>query len=208
MPLRLTSSAAPPDPARILPERFPPERVLAEQFLPRRSRLPAVVSALAVLVVAAVVVVATLTIPKVSPARVEADPQPVSRVAAPSTTATGAASAIDISSDEGAGQLAVLKHFWSVSPRAPGASQLRVEVQLVCSRGRIDYNPYFFQAFDATGRLYEMSDARARHSLATGTITAGQRVRGVVTFDLPRGEVTLLMTDDDAQLVTALRVPS
>ena len=34
-----------------------------------------------------------------------------------------------------------------------------------------------------------------------------QSIRGTIAFDMPRGEVTLLMSDDSNQTVTALKVP-
>ncbi len=43
--------------------------------------------------------------------------------------------------------------------------------------------------------------------LPVGTLTPGERVRGTIAFDMPRGEVTLLMSDDSENTVTALRVP-
>ena len=39
-------------------------------------------------------------------------------------------------------------------------SYLRVEVELVCTTGEVDYDPYLFQAFDQSGQLFEMA-ARA-----------------------------------------------
>jgi hypothetical protein len=32
-------------------------------------------------------------------------------------------------------------------------------------------------------------------------------MRGTIAFDMPRGQVTLLMSDDSENTVTALRVP-
>jgi len=43
--------------------------------------------------------------------------------------------------------------------------------------------------------------------LETGTLQAGERVRGTIAFDMPHSEATLLMSDDANQTVTALKVP-
>jgi hypothetical protein len=40
-----------------------------------------------------------------------------------------------------------------------------------------------------------------------GELSPGQTVRGVVAFDIPHGAVTLLMSDDSEQSITALKVP-
>ena len=40
-----------------------------------------------------------------------------------------------------------------------------------------------------------------------GTLSDGQQVSGTVAFDIPRGGVTLLMSDESSRTVTALKVP-
>ena len=87
-------------------------------------------------------------------------------------------------------------------------SYLRVEVELVCTSGEVDYGPYNFQAFDRSGQLFEMAvDGTGGRVLAVGTLRAGERIRGTIAFDMPRGEVTLLMSDDSENTVTAIKVP-
>ena len=87
-------------------------------------------------------------------------------------------------------------------------SYLRVEVELVCTSGEVDYDPYHFQAFDRSGQLFEMAaEGTAGRMLSVGTLRAGERIRGTIAFDMPRGEVTLLMSDDSENTVTALKVP-
>ena len=43
--------------------------------------------------------------------------------------------------------------------------------------------------------------------LASEKYKAGERVHGTLAFDMPRGDATLLMSDESDQTVTALRVP-
>ena len=87
-------------------------------------------------------------------------------------------------------------------------SYLRVEVELICATGQVDYDPYNFQAFDQSGRLFEMAVEGTAGRVALGGHTAGGRAdRGTIAFDMPRGEATLLMSDDSDQTVTALKVP-
>jgi FlaG/FlaF family flagellin (archaellin) len=117
---------------------------------------------------------------------------------------------IDFSTSEGSGQLILLRHSWVTYGQEPPASgnYLRVEVELICTSGAVDYDPYNFQVFDQTGQLFETAIEGAGDSmLETGTLHAGERVRGTVAFDMPRGEATLLMSDDSNQTVTALKVP-
>ena len=64
------------------------------------------------------------------------------------------------------------------------------------------------QAFDQAGHVFEMAvEGTEGRVLDVGTLNAGERVRGVIAFDMPRGDTTLIMSDDSDQTVTALRVP-
>jgi Domain of unknown function (DUF4352) len=126
----------------------------------------------------------------------------------PQVTAQG--DRIEFSTTEGSGQLILLRHSWVGYGQAPptSGSYLRVDVELICDSGSVDYDPYNFQVFDQTGQLFETAIEGAGDSmLETGTLHAGERVRGTVAFDMPRSEATLLMSDDTNQTVTALKVP-
>ena len=171
---------------------------------PRQSRWPAVISVLAIVLVAAVVAGASLVAywddaHVAAPPRLEAHP-----------SLTSPTDRIDFVSDQGTGQLIMRTRSWVSDGRVPpvSGSYLRVEVELVCTSGEVDYDPYHFQAFDRSGQLFEMAvEGTAGKILAVGTLRAGERIRGTVAFDMPRGDVTLLMSDDSEHTVTALKVP-
>ena len=117
---------------------------------------------------------------------------------------------IDFVSDKGTGQLIMRTRSWVRDGLVPpvSGSYLRVEVELICTSGEVDYNPYNFQAFDRSGQLFEMAeDGTAGRPLGVGTLEAGDRTRGTIAFDMPRGVVSLLMSDDSEHTVTALKVP-
>jgi Domain of unknown function (DUF4352) len=117
---------------------------------------------------------------------------------------------IEFTTSEGTGQLVLLRHSWLSTGQVPpiSGSYLRVEVELTCTAGSVDYDPYNFQVFDQTGRLFETAIEGAGDSmLETGTLQPGERVRGTIAFDMPHSEATLLMSDDSNQTVTALKVP-
>ncbi|HWJ53170.1 MAG TPA: DUF4352 domain-containing protein, partial [Propionibacteriaceae bacterium] len=106
------------------------------------------------------------------------------------------------------GQLIMRTRSWVRDGQPMFGTYLRVEVELVCTSGEVDYDPYNFQAFDRSGQLFEMaSEGTAGRPLAVGTLRAGERIRGTIAFDMPRGDVTLLMSDDSEKTVTALKVP-
>lgn len=173
---------------------------------PRRSRIPALVSVLAIAVVALVVAVASLIAH-----RADTLVSPSARPPAPSPPSVSVGDdRIDFISADGTGQLVLLERSWVTDGAVPplSGSYLRVEVELICTTGRVDYDPYHFQAFDQTGHLFEMVvEGTGGQVLDVGTLSAGERVRGVIAFDMPRGDTTLIMSDDSEQTVTALRVP-
>jgi hypothetical protein len=118
---------------------------------------------------------------------------------------------IEFTTPEGSGRLILLSRSWRETGREQplNGTYLLVEVKIVCSVGRLDYDPYNFQAFDHTGELFDVADARiARQVLGVGELSGGQSTRGFLAFDVPRGEVTLLMSDDSDQSITALKIPA
>ena len=171
----------------------------------RASRVPTVIS-VAVIFVVAVVVAAASLVAHFADTQVSA---PVSsRQPIPQITVQG--DRIEFTTSDGSGQLILLRHSWLASGQVPptSGSYLRVEVELTCTRGAVDYDPYNFQVFDQTGRLFETAIEGAGDSmLETGTLNPGERVRGTIAFDMPHSEATLLMSDDSNQTVTALKVP-
>jgi hypothetical protein len=174
---------------------------------PTPSRLPAIISIVAIGLVAAVVVAASL-IAFVADQRIARPPRmPV----ADRPSVVTQEDRIDFISNDGTGQLIMLTRSWVREGRVPPSTgtYLRVEVELICATGQVDYDPYNFQAFDQSGRLFEMAvEGTAGRVLSVGTLRAGERTRGVIAFDMPRGEATLMMSDDADQTVTALKVPN
>lgn len=182
---------------------LPPPELAA--LTPSPSRLPVLVTAVVVLLVSTVVLAATMMAYR-SDSRIS---QP-----APMTTPIGSVvplreDSIEFASTDGSGRLVVLGHSWmsAGAQRPVSGSYLQVQVELICTSGSIAYDPYFFQAFDATGRLFDVTSSGAtQRVLGSGTLGPDERVTGFLTFDMPRGEVTLLMSDDAAESVTALKI--
>ena len=113
-------------------------------------------------------------------------------------------------SDDGDGVLVITGRAWSKTGEQPpvSGSYLHVEVELVCTTGHLSYAPENFSAFDAGGDLFDVTESgRWGTPLGYGTLDTGESVRGTIAFDLPRGEVTLLLSDSAARSVTALKIP-
>jgi hypothetical protein len=118
---------------------------------------------------------------------------------------------IEFTTPEGNGRLILLSRSWRETGREQplNGTYLLVEVKIVCTAGRVGYDPYNFQAFDHTGELFDVAESGvSRQVLGVGELAEGQSTRGFLAFDLPRGEVTLLMSDDSDQSITALKVPA
>lgn len=137
------------------------------------------------------------------------------RVVAPDTAPAAPVSPsrtdrMEFVSNDGDGVLIVTSRLWTTTGlrRPASGTYLHVEVQLVCTTGQVGYGPENFSAFDSAGELFEVTgNGRWGTPLGDGTLWAGESVRGTIAFDLPRGEVTLLMSDSASRSVTALKIP-
>jgi hypothetical protein len=191
-----------PIPSRSGPVPAAPSRPSA----PPPSRVPAVLTALAVAVVGLIVAVASVVAAREDVR--QASPRPDPPAAARPTPAAG--DRIEFATSFGSGVLEIEDHGWDSDGShtdAPG-SLLTVAVRISCTSGTLRYGPDSFQAFDRSGDLFDpevLSDSST--ALEIGTLSAGQQVTGTIAFDIPHGGVTLLMSDESSRTVTALKVP-
>lgn len=140
----------------------------------------------------------------------QAAPQPAPLPSQPaSATPSAAANQIEFTSDTGSGVLQIVRHSWDAAgPTAGGRSLLTLEITISCTSGTLRYGPDAFQAFDQDGGLFESRyDPDSSNALELIRLSAGEQVSGKVTFEIPRGDVTLILSDDLTRPVTALKVP-
>lgn len=161
---------------------------------------------LSVALVAVVVLVASVVAARDDARRTQAPtPRPTTAGATPP-----AGDRIEFTTSTGSGVLEIVDHDWDsdgTDVDNPG-SLLTVAIRIRASSGILLYGPDAFQAFDRSGDLFDPEVlADSSTALETGTLSAGQEVTGTVAFDIPRGGVTLLMSDESSRTVTALRVP-
>src|SRR5215211_4524574 len=188
------------------PDESSEPSMAAQTYRPPSSRWPNVISAVLLTVVALVVVVAS-AVARYGDTHIAA-PRPVTLPAV--STEPSAPSEIEFTSAEGSGRLIFLSRSWRNTGREPPANgnYLQLEIKIICTAGRLDYDPYNFQAFDHTGELFDVAEAGISETvLGVGELFEGQSAHGYLAFDIPRGEVTLLMSDDSDQSITALKVP-
>ena len=162
-------------------------------------------TALAIAAVGLIVVVASVWAVR-EDAR-QAAPQPAP--SPPAIASPSPASQIEFTSDTGSGILKIVRHSWDpAGSTADGKSLLTLEILVRCTSGTLRYGPDSFEAFDQHGGLFESSyDPDSSTALELIRLSEGEEVSGTVTFEIPRGEVTLLLSDDLSRPVTALKVP-
>jgi len=173
---------------------------------PPTSKLPVILTVLAVAVVAVVVTIASVVAAREDVRQATPRPDPT---AAASPTSLGD-DRIEFTTSTGTGVLEITDHGWDSdgSDTDEPGSLLTVAVRISCASGTVRYGPDSFQAFDRSGQLFAPEVvADSSTALPLGTLSAGQQVSGTVAFDIPRGGVTMLMTDESSRTVTALRVP-
>lgn len=175
---------------------------------PRPNRKPAFITAAVIGVVVLIVVIASIHAFK-------SDRQVVRDRTSPSPTPSAQAlpsdspNSISFTSSEGSGRLTLVSHDWTTSgARTPRYGQfLQLQLKISATDGRVSYGPEFFQTFDETGNLFQTTEVGARPPLlGDGVLHPGQSTTGDIAFDMPRGDVTLLMSNSLLESVTALRI--
>jgi hypothetical protein len=168
--------------------------------------VPAIITAAVIAVVTLIVIVASVRggdeVQREQPGSAPSTP-------VPSALPQDSANSITFSSHEGSGRLTVLSHRWSAdaSGRPAYGAFLQLELRISVTEGQVSYGPQFFQSFDSSSNLFQTSAAGARPPLlGNGTLGPGRSVTGNIAFDMPRGDVTLLMTNSLLESVTALRI--
>jgi LysM repeat protein len=73
-------------------------------------------------------------------------------------------------------------------------------VTIAVTAGDYDFNPLYFKWVSAAGDAYSSFDGNGATAgfdpaLSSGTLHAGQRAGGYVTFDVPKGHGTVQITD-------------
>ena len=172
---------------------------------PPKSKLPAILTAVVVGLVALIVVIGTVRANMTDRQSTASNSPTPTPTAVPSTSKDS----ITFSSSEGSGQLSVRSHRWITNAGSdPVHGQyLQLEVEIRATDGRISYGPQYFQTFDSSSDVFQTSEAGVRPpALTTGYLRPGESVKGGISFDMPRGPVTLLMSNSLLESVTALRI--
>ena len=175
---------------------------------PKPNRMPAIITAVVIGVVVLIVVIASVHAFRGDQqiARDQASPTPTP---SPSALPSDGPNSISFTSSEGSGQLTLVSHDWTpAGAQAPRYGQfLQLQLKITATDGRVSYGPEFFQTFDESGNLFQTTEVGARPPLlGEGVLHPGDTTTGDIAFDMPRGAVTLLMSNSLLESVTALRI--
>ncbi len=187
-----------------LPAAPPPARPPRQSLL---LRIAPVVGAIVILAIGAVMIFAGAAAEDRKAVEDARRPIPSPTVSAPAvaTDPAGEPDVIEFTTREGRGELSVIDHTWL---RRPGSTEvrLRVLVEIRSIDGMIDYDPaYFFAARDLAAPV-RAEDSFAHGDLDVGLLAPGEGARGYLTFLLPRGDITLMMSSNAADWVTAIKI--
>ncbi len=89
-----------------------------------------------------------------------------------------------------------------------GYTYLDIEVE-IANTGRSDpspYNPLYFKVRDSQGYEYGASFASVDPSLTSGELAQGEKVRGHVTFEIPKEAMGLLVMYEPQVLFGGYRI--
>jgi hypothetical protein len=172
------------------------------QLRPPSTKLPAILAAAIIGVVAVVVIVATVAAQHHDAGVAQPKPSPT-----PSALPSTSSHSIVFNSREGSGRLTVLDHRWSRAGRSAVRSRLRVSVEIHARQGTISYSPRYFETFDDSGTVFQATQpVGGNQRLGDGYLHPGDTVRGNIAFNMRRGDTTLVMSNALQESVTALRI--
>jgi hypothetical protein len=76
----------------------------------------------------------------------------------------------------------------SVLYQPDGGKLLGVTATITCTAGTLSINPLYFSAKNAAGDTYQVALGDAQGQMDTNDLPAGQKVRGVIAFNVPAGQ--------------------
>lgn len=135
-------------------------------------------------------------------------PTPTSRVFVPGPPE------IQIRTQEGTASVGVRRYAWQsfatgAEASPPSTGYLVLEVVVNATSGRVQVNPLYFTLLTANGEVLEtvLGADGNEPVLASRELNAPESVDGIVTFDTPREEVTVLVADELGNTVGEIRLP-
>lgn len=79
---------------------------------------------------------------------------------------------------------------------ATNGTYLLLDVTIVSKKGKVTYNPLYFKARGTDGQEYtpELMLSSSSKGMQSGELRSGQKVRGTIAFDAPKGEMEIDLT--------------
>lgn len=122
---------------------------------------------------------------------------------------------VTIRTAEGAGTLELRRYSWQRTAFGKDAAPpkdryLILDVVFTATEGRMQVNPTYFIGRTRTGVILQPTLGADGNEpvLSSHELNAGQSVDGLVTFDAPATEITVLLSDEVGEQVAQLRIPA
>ena len=122
---------------------------------------------------------------------------------------------VTIRTAEGAGTLELRRYSWQHTAfgnnsAPPKDRYLILDVVFTATEGRVQVNPLYFSGRTRAGIILQPTLGADGNEpvLSSHELNAGQSVDGLVTFDAPATEITVLLSDEVGEQVAQLRIPA
>ncbi|WP_425310171.1 hypothetical protein AADG42_15990 [Ammonicoccus fulvus] len=162
----------------------------------------------------------TVTAPPPAPPSVAAR-TPTPKAVTPSATPTEdrvfqpGIAPVTIRTAEGAGTLELRRYSWQRTAfgnhsAPPKERYLILDVVFTATEGKMQVNPLYFSGRSRTGVILQPTLGADGNEpvLSSHELNAGQSVDGLVTFDAPTTEITVVLSDEVGEQVAQLRIPA
>ena len=139
-----------------------------------------------------------------------AAPVATSTTAAAPVNAVGSPVAVEWTG--GKGTVTINSAEWSTTATneiigAPkNGAYLTLDVTIDATEGKVTYNPLYFSVKNESGQEFNMALGGKEPSLSSGELTAPDKVRGFVAFDVAKGAVKVTVKDELLQPLTSWNI--
>lgn len=191
--------SAPPRAGRGAPPNGPSRPPLIQRYQAPKSRTPAVITTVVLLLVAGLVYAGSLLVAR--PGAPAASP---SRQATPATTAPRPGAATPVNGIPVHSETDNADAYWEITRSQWAPEGLILTMRLTGQKGTLKFS--VFALDNTTAQDYQPEPAPYGTFLGSGRVEAGGTVEGTVLFGKDRRTTTVILADDYGYQITALQV--
>ncbi|OYN85253.1 hypothetical protein [Parenemella sanctibonifatiensis] len=180
------------------------DSVSVDEFAPQKSKWPAIITGIVIGAILLTVVLGMVFARGPEGPTEDPSPSETPATAEPTGYQPPPGDTVPFEDGEVAGQWTILETRWDSSASASSGNYGSVLVEVHLEQGELSYE---FFAFDINVEDVPQ-ETRAQYSpaIATNTMQPGDTVRGWVTFDMPRGNSTVYLTERYGGPISAIQI--